>query len=77
MTKYFQKAQAIEKEIVKYCHYGAENRILRVEELLSQLGEVMSRANQSTKSRADVGLIHEIYREMQELVAVTKNNCHG
>jgi hypothetical protein len=31
MTKYFQKAQAIEKEIVKYCHYGAENRILRVE----------------------------------------------
>jgi hypothetical protein len=24
MTKYFQKAQAIEKEIAKYCHYGAE-----------------------------------------------------
>jgi hypothetical protein len=74
MSKYFHEAKAIQKEIQKYCSYGAENRILRAEELLTQLAGVMGRAHRSTKKSSDAGLIHEIYLGMKELIAKTKGN---
>lgn len=68
MGKYLNDAQKKEKEIRKYCCYGAEGRVLRAEELLSELGEIMRNANKSPKGQSDIESVHTIYVNMCELV---------
>jgi hypothetical protein len=65
-------AQKKEKEIQKYCFYGAEGRVLRAEELLNELCEIMRNAKDSSKGKSDVGSIHAIYMNMRNLVAQLK-----